>query len=347
MISNLVRKNIVSLRPYSSARNKYLNGLLLDANENPYEIYQFNDQSQVNRYPDPNHNDLRLSLAQYYNTDKNNLFAGSGSDEIIDLLIRIFCEPGRDNIIVTEPTYGMYRVAADINNIKVKTVGLNEKFLPDYETITESIDEHTKLIFICSPNNPTGNLTNYNTITKIAKDNNLIVVIDEAYIEFAGNSGRIDEYADCKNIVRVRTFSKAWGLAGIRLGYCYADEDIIKYLYAVKPPYNLGKFVQNAGIKALSNPDMKDLYVAKILKEKERLYDFLSGWKYIDKVFHSDANFILFRTPVAEELFNYLVSKNIIIRDRGKDYKLNNCLRITVGTETENEILISAMAEFK
>lgn len=347
MIRNLVRKNILNLKPYSSARNKFIDGILLDANENPYDVFGEEHAKNLNRYPDPNHTKLREKLAEYYNISKENLFAGSGSDEVIDLMVRIFCEPGKDNVIVPEPTYGMYKVACDIHDVDYQSVNLNPDFELDIDLILKRCDENSKLIFICSPNNPTGNLLDVNKITQIAENFKGIIVIDEAYVEFSESHKSIDDLKQYDNVVRMRTFSKAWGLAGLRIGYCFAHQEIIELLYTIKSPYNLNKYSQMKAIDALSNESIMLKNRAFILEERKKIISFLKEWKYTSEVFNSDANFILFRTSVADKLFNYLVNKGIIIRDRGNQVNLKNCLRISVGTSDENRILIEAMQEFK
>jgi len=347
MNKNLVRKNILNLKPYSSARNKFTNGMLLDANENPYDVFGEDYAKNLNRYPDPNHTELREKLGEYYNISKANLFAGSGSDEVIDLMVRIFCEPGKDNVIVPEPTYGMYKVACDIHDVEYKSVELNSDFNIDIDVILNSSDEYSKLIFLCSPNNPTGNLLDINKIIQLAENFKGIIVIDEAYVEFSEIHKSIDDLKQYGNVVRMRTFSKAWGLAGLRIGYCFAHQEIIDLLYTVKSPYNLNKYSQMKAIEALSNENIMLKNRELILEERNKLMLYLREWKYISEVYNSDANFILFRTSEADRLFNYLVKKGVIIRDRGNQVNLQNCLRISVGTNEENRILMTAMQEFE
>ena len=343
-IKNLVRKNIVNLKPYTSARDENSSGILLDANENSLgstfnEIKDLN----LNRYPDPNQNDLRDLISAYLDVSKENLFFGVGSDEIIDLLIRIFCEPGKDKILIPEPTYGMYKVAADINNVPAVRVLLNDDFQIDLKEINKNFTRDIKIIFLCSPNNPTGNLLRKDDVLGLCKKNNSIVIVDEAYIDFAESFSLINEVGNYPNLVVMRTFSKAWGLAGARLGYCVANEEIVKILFKVKAPYNINSLTRFALGKALNNVKLKNSYVKTIIEERENLKKELLLLPGVSKVFDSDANFLLIKCTNAKTILKKLAERKIIIRDRSSQPKLEGCLRISVGTKEENKILLNAL----
>ncbi|OGU48997.1 MAG: histidinol-phosphate transaminase [Ignavibacteria bacterium GWC2_36_12] len=343
-IKNLVRKNIVNLKPYTSARDENSSGILLDANENSLgstfnEIKDLN----LNRYPDPNQNDLRDLISAYLDVSKENLFFGVGSDEIIDLLIRIFCEPGKDKILIPEPTYGMYKVTADINNVPAVRVLLNDDFQIDLKEINKNFTRDIKIIFLCSPNNPTGNLLRKDDVLGLCKKNNSIVIVDEAYIDFAESFSLINEVGNYPNLVVMRTFSKAWGLAGARLGYCVANEEIVKILFKVKAPYNINSLTRFAIGKALNNVKLKNSYVKTIIEERENLKKELLLLPGVSKVFDSDANFLLIKCTNAKTILKKLAERKIIIRDRSSQPKLEGCLRISVGTKEENKILLNAL----
>ncbi|MAT57803.1 MAG: histidinol-phosphate transaminase [Ignavibacteriae bacterium] len=344
-INSLVRENIKKLKPYTSARQGYLSGILLDANENSFgSVVESN--LQLNRYPDPNQNILRDKLSNYLKIKKENLFVGVGSDEIIDLLVRIFCEPRIDNVIITEPTYGMYKVACDISNVAAKTVPLNNEFQLDINSIKNSVDENTKLVFCCSPNNPTGNLLYKKNILETAKSINGLLIVDEAYVDFIESGSSIDLINEQNNIIVMRTFSKAWGLAGIRAGYCIADKSIIDYLFKIKSPYNLNKMTSDIILSALDNIQKKNYFIEQINQQKELLINQLKKNKYVDKIFPSDANFVLVKFKNGKYLYDELVKKGIILRDRSGQLNLQNCIRITIGNEEENNILIKELERF-
>ncbi len=346
MIEKLVRKNILELKPYTSARDSFLEGILLDANENSLgSVIRDEWDLKLNRYPDPAQNEIREKLSKYLGVQKEKLFFGVGSDEIIDLLIRIFCNPGKDSVLITEPTYGMYKVACDVNDIKVLSVPLNRRFQLDITKIFEIINRTTKIIFLCSPNNPTGNLLKKKDVIKLVKSFKGIVVIDEAYIDFSEKKSFVNDVANYKNLIVMRTFSEAWGLAGIRSGFSIADEFITNLLFKITAPYNLNKFTSNAILNALSNIKKKDSFVRKLNLEKEKLTEQLKNIKQIQKVFPSDANFILFRIKKATEIYNELATKGIIIRDRSNQVGLDNCLRVSIGTPKENRIFIKTLKE--
>lgn len=346
-LEKLVRKNILGLKPYTSARDQYQDGVFLDANENSLGSVVESDINDLNRYPDPHQKQLRKSLSEYLRIDETKLFFGVGSDEIIDLVIRIFCEPEKSNIIIPQPTYGMYKVACDINNVEVKDCKLDSNFDLDVETIINLADDKTKIIFLCSPNNPTGNLLDNEKIKSLAQAINGIVFIDEAYIEFSEDKTFMSELAWFKNVIISRTFSKAWGLAGVRCGYCVADEFIINLLFKVKAPYTINRLTENLIIKVLKNSERMKEFVSKILSEKERLISELNSFDFVINIYPSDANFILVKIKNAEDVFNYLNQKGIRVRMRKDDEQLKDCLRITVGNREENDQLIKIFKEFK
>jgi histidinol-phosphate aminotransferase len=346
MIENLVRKNILKLKPYTSARDSYLEGILLDANENSLgSVIKDEHNLELNRYPDPAQNKLRKNLSEYLDVSPKKLFFGVGSDEIIDLLIRIFCNPKKDSVLIPLPTYGMYQVACDVNDVKVLNVPLNKTFQVDIKATLEAVQKNTKMIFLCSPNNPTGNVLSKDSVLQIVKKFRGIVVIDEAYIDFRENSSFLSELLKYKNIVITRTFSKAWGLAGIRCGYSIADEFITNLLFKIKAPYNLNKLTSNAILEALAKVKVKDKFVSKINSEKDKLILQLKKIPQIRRVLPTDANFIVFQINNADVIFNRLASKGVIIRNRSKELGLNDCLRVTVGTAKENQVFIKKLKE--
>ena len=339
-LEKLVRPNIWELKPYSSARDEYSSGegVFLDANENPY--------GDLNRYPDPYQKTLKKRLAEYKEIDSDRIFIGNGSDEVIDLLYRIFCEPGKDKALTFSPTYGMYQVSADINNINLIEVPLNKDFdldLQEFELAT--LDDSIKLVFICSPNNPTANSMNVGVLRKLIESFNGIVVIDEAYIDFSPKSSWLTELAEFQNLIVMQTFSKAWGLAAARLGVAYASSEIIQLLNKVKPPYNVSTMNQESGVKALENIIEAKADIAKILREKEVLTRNLTFMDLVTKIYPSDANFLLIEVKDANAIYKILVDRKIIIRNR--DSVVNNCLRITVGTAEENHKLLKTLKEIE
>ncbi len=345
-IKNLVRKNILSLNPYTSARQSHLTGILLDANENSYGTVLDNySWLQLNRYPDPQQTQLRQALGEVLNIPPGNLFFGVGSDEIIDLLIRIFCYPGKDKVIVCEPTYGMYKVACDINDIGVTNVPLDQKFQLDTEAIKKEADEKTKIIFICSPNNPSSNLIDREQVLNLAKELNVIIVVDEAYIDFSGHESLIKQTLEYSNLIVMRTFSKAWGLAGARCGFCIANEIIIELLFKVKAPYNMNKLTSNAILGAIKNIARRDAFINKILSERKRLEKELLQRKKILNVLPSDANFISFKVENPKKVFGHLETNGIVIRDRSNHFNFGGYLRLTVGTEEENNLFLKKLDE--
>jgi len=339
-INTLVRKNILTMKPYSSARDEFKGEaeVFLDANENPYP-------SPYNRYPDPLQKRVKEKLGELKGVPPEQIFLGNGSDEAIDLLIRAFCEPNQDSILITDPTYGMYSVCAEVNAVNVQQVVLNSDFDLDLDAFPKTFDATTKIIFLCSPNNPTANLFNRETILEVLKRFYGLVVIDEAYIDFAKSKSFIHELEKYPNLVVLQTFSKAWGLAGLRLGMCYASEAIISILNKIKYPYNVNIRTQELALDALENAYRKDIWVDEILEQRDKLAKALKGLRITEKVYHSDANFILVRVKEALGTYQYLMDHKIIVRDRSRVTLCYNCLRITIGTPEENERLILALKE--
>lgn len=346
MIEKLVRKNILDLKPYTSARDSFSEGILLDANENSLgSVVKDENNLELNRYPDPAQNKLREKLSEYLSVNTNKLFFGVGSDEIIDLIIRIFCDPKKDSVLIPEPTYGMYKVACDVNDVKVLSVPLNGKFQIDVKATLEKVQRNTKLIFLCSPNNPTGNFLNKKSVLKIVREFRGIVVIDEAYIEFNEDYSFLQEINKYKNLVIIRTFSKAWGLAGVRCGYSIADEFITNLLFKIKAPYNLNKLTASTILEALSKVKNKNNFVKKLNSEKDKLIEQLNNIKQIKTVFPADANFILFKIKNATTIYSKLANKGVVIRNRSNQLGLEDCLRVSIGTSKENKEFIKKLKE--
>ena len=339
-LQKLVRQIILSLKPYSSARDEFSGeaGVFLDANENPF--------GDLNRYPDPHQQTLKDKLKDIKKLTSKQVFIGNGSDEVIDLLIRIFCNPSIDKIVVCPPTYGMYEVAANINDVMVLSVPLTQDFQLDTEALQQVISQSEpntlKLIFLCTPNNPTGN--SIDNIEWVLANFNGIVVVDEAYIDFSERTSFIEKLALYPNLVVVQTFSKAWGLAAARIGIAYASETIIALMQKVKPPYNVSSLNQEAALKALDNEHVIVHQKAHILEQRTYLENSLSQLPIVKKVFPSDANFILIEVEDADKLYEHLVIKNIVVRNRNTIIK--NCLRITIGTIVENQYLIEVLKRY-
>lgn len=341
-INKLQRENIKNLRPYSTARDEYKGqaSVFLDANENSYGSPL---EENYNRYPDPLQLDLKDAIGKIKGVPIENTFLGNGSDEAIDLLFRAFCEPGRDNVIILPPTYGMYEVSANINNVEIRKVNLLPNYQLDLDKIAESIDENTKLIFICSPNNPTGNSIIRTDIETILANFNGLVVIDEAYINYAKQRTFIQELTEYPNLVILQTFSKAWGLAALRLGMAFAARPVIDVLNKVKPPYNINQATQDIALKALANIDQVNEWIKITVAERDNLSKQLEALPMVKKVHPSDANFILVEVAEALKTYDALVDLGIIVRDRSKVALCEGCLRITIGTSTENETLLNAL----
>ena len=341
-LDSLVRDNIKKMTAYSSARHEFTGNasIYLDANENSFGSPLPDD---FNRYPDPLQTQVKEKLSKIKGVPPQNIFLGNGSDEAIDLLYRIFCEPGRDNVIIFPPTYGMYEVCAEINNVKVKKVNLTKEYQLDLEGIENAIDPFTKLIFICSPNNPTGNSINHTAIEVVLNNFNGIVVIDEAYINYSKQRSFIAELTDYPNLVVMQTLSKAWGLAGLRLGMAFASLPIVALMNKVKYPYNINTATQLLALEALNNIDWVNEHIAATVTEREKLKTELLNLANTETVFLSDANFLLVKMKEARNIYEQLCSKGIIVRDRSKVILCEDCLRITIGTESENKKLIEAL----
>ncbi len=339
-LEKLVRKNVLKLKPYSSARDEFQGtaSVYLDANENPYP-------SPFNRYPDPHQTKLKEKIAGIKNVLVNQIFLGNGSDEPIDLLIRAFCEPGADNILIAQPTYGMYTVSAEINNVEIKAVNLSSEFDIDVDSILETVNDHTKLIFLCSPNNPSGNLLNPEKIKQVLTQFQGIVIVDEAYIDFTNYPGFVPLIDTYPNLVVLQTLSKAWGLAALRLGMCFAGAEIIAILNKIKPPYNINILSQQTALEELHFEVRKNRWVSEIIAEREKLREGLTKIESIMKVYPSDANFLLVKIENARKVYEVLVKKGIILRDRSNVILCNDCLRITIGTQQENQMLLNELKQ--
>jgi len=337
-LENLVRKNVLKLKPYSSARDDFQGAasVYLDANENPYT-------SKFNRYPDPHQSKLKQKISKIKNIPTSQIFLGNGSDEPIDLLIRAFCEPEIDNVLIPQPTYGMYSVSAEINNVQIKPVKLTPDFDLDVESIKAAWDDHTKIIFLCSPNNPSGNLLSFEKVKHIISEFAGLVIVDEAYIDFTNYEGFVPLLNKYPNLVILQTLSKAWGLAAIRLGMCFASEEIVSVLNKIKPPYNISLLSQEAAEAALANESLKNDWVAEILLERGKLIQQLRAVKIVKKVYPSDANFVLVKVENAKSVYSKLVTQGIILRDRSSVILCDDCLRITVGTPEENKLLLKEL----
>jgi len=340
LIERLVRANVRKLKAYSSARDEYPGDskgmIFMDANENPFN-------TGLNRYPDPFQRKLKKELSAIKHISAEQIFLGNGSDEVLDLLFRAFCEPGIDNCITLPPTYGMYAVLAGLNDIENREVILDATFQPDTERISKVQDERSKLLFFCSPNNPTGNTMNSSEIERMLNDFNGLVVIDEAYIDFSEKESWIKRINDHPNLVVVQTFSKAYGLAGIRLGVCYASSEIIKILNTIKPPYNVNELTQGKALQAISEYKNTKDTIDRLNDEKSRLYKALLEVDLIKKIYHSDANFLLIEVDDATRRYKELISKGFVVRNRSNQPLCENTLRITVGTTEENSALIETL----
>lgn len=340
-INNLLRKNIKNLKPYSSARDEYSGDAMvfLDANENPFN-------EPYNRYPDPLQKALKQKISGIKNIPANQIFLGNGSDEPIDILVRAFCDPGIDNIVTINPTYGMYQVAADTNNVEVIKASLTADFELDSKQVLQAVNENTKLIFLCSPNNPSGNSLNKEAMLEIILNFDGIVVLDEAYIDFAPGKSLLPEIEKYPNLVILQTFSKAWGMAGIRLGMAFASLEIIQVLNKIKYPYNINILTQQKALELLDNAEQVDVWVKKLIEEREKMAKYLAKLHFITKIYPSDANFLLVTMNDARGIYNYLVENGIIVRDRSKIHLCDNSLRITIGTMDEDIVLLQALKDY-
>lgn len=341
-LNQLTRDNIKSLRPYSSARDEFkgdsfMDVTFLDANENPFE-------TGLNRYPDPQQNGLKELISTIKNIPKNQILLGNGSDEVLDLIFRAFCEPNQDNIITLPPTYGMYEVLANINAIENKKVLLSKSFKLNVDEILNNVDEKTKLLFICSPNNPTGNSFSTASIEILLKKFSGLVIIDEAYIDFSEQESWLKKIDKYPNLIITQTLSKAYGLASIRLGVCYASKEIIKILNTIKPPYNINNLTQKKAIEKLTYFEEVENEISQLNSEKKRLKSELESCvNYIEHVYESDANFLLIKVDDANRRYRELIDYGIVVRNRTNEPLCENCLRITIGVCEENQKLVRAL----
>jgi histidinol-phosphate aminotransferase len=342
-INNLVRENVKSMKPYSSARDEFedfdtANMVFLDANENPF-------QNGVNRYPDPQQSSVKVVLVKQRNINSNQILLGNGSDEVLDLIFRAFCEPKIDNVITLPPTYGMYSVLSNLNNIENREVLLSTDFQPQVEKIIETVDKNTKIIFLCSPNNPTGNSFSNESVLKLLENFKGLIVIDEAYIDFSEKESwlaKIDQYP---NLIITQTLSKAYGLAGIRLGICYGSAEVIAVLNKIKPPYNVNELTQLRALDRLSNPEKIKSEIDLIVAQREELLKVFVDVKFVEKIYPTEANFILIKVDDANKRYDELIAKGIVIRNRTTQPLCENTLRLTIGTKEENKKLMEALKE--
>jgi len=344
-LNNLIRENIKRLIPYSSARDEFSGEakVFLDANENSLGSPL---PKWYNRYPDPYQYKLKEAISKVKGIAPEYIFLGNGSDECIDLLYRCFCNPGKDNTIICPPTYGMYEVSAHINDVEVRKAPLLDDFQLDLIHLENLVDENTKLIWICSPNNPTGNSFRREDIEMILNNFNGLVIIDEAYINFSRQKSFIQELTQYPNVVVMQTFSKAWGLAALRLGIAFASTEIITILNKVKPPYNINQATQELVLKALEKVDEVNDMIRELVAMREALTEVLQDMPTVEKVYPSDANFVLVKIKNAHKVYEFLLSRGIVVRDRSNVKLCNDCLRITVGTEQENTLLVDALIEY-
>ena len=340
IIENLIRENIKSLKPYSSAREEFKNSasnlVYLDANENPFD-------TGLNRYPDPQQNLVKAALAKIKNVSREQLLLGNGSDEVLDLIFRVFCEPKVDTVIALPPTYGMYEVLANTNDVKILNISLLDNYQPNVDEILKAQNSQTKLLFLCSPNNPTANSFNADKIETLIKKFTGIVVIDEAYIDFSSQESWIGRLNEFPNLIVIQTLSKAYGLAGIRLGACYSSTKIISVLNKIKPPYNVNQLTQQTALKALQNSIKTNNEIAIIISERNQLIIDLEEISFIVKIYPSDANFLLVKVDNAIVRYDQLVEHEIIVRNRTNLPLCENCLRFTVGTKEENKKLMNTL----
>ncbi|MCB9426423.1 MAG: histidinol-phosphate transaminase [Flavobacteriales bacterium] len=341
-LEKLVRPNIARLKPYSSARDEFkdfaaLDMVFLDANENPYE-------NGVNRYPDPQQRNLKSILADQKGVNANQILLGNGSDEVLDLLFRAFCEPQQDNVITLPPTYGMYKVLANINNVEEREVVLTENFEPNVDAILQAVDSRTKMIFLCSPNNPTGNVFSVDSVLRLLNEFDGFVVIDEAYIDFSEKQSWLARINEFPNLIISQTLSKAYGMAGIRIGLCFASAEVINILNKIKPPYNINELSQLKAIERVVDTEGIKKEVASIIREKQVLEEALIELPYVQVIYPSEANFVLAKVDDANKRYDQLIEKGVVIRNRTTQELCENCLRFTVGTPEENEKLINALS---
>jgi len=340
-IGSITRENIRNMLPYSSARDEFQGqaSVLLDANENPYN-------APLNRYPDPHQRTLKEMISALTEVHESSIFLGNGSDEAIDLLFRAFCEPGKSNVISIDPSYGMYEVCAHVNDVSFRKVLLNDDFSLNAEAVLRAADKESRIVFLCSPNNPTANLLDYNSVLRIVNNFGGLVVVDEAYIDFAASQGMPGDIKQHNNLVVLRTFSKAWGMAGIRLGMAFADKEVIAVLDKIKYPYNINILTQEAMLKRMVEMESSRDWIETIISEREKLRLELDKFEFIVKIYPSDANFLLVKTTDAKGIYNFLKNRGVIVRDRSRVSLCEGCLRITVGSPDENTQLINNLSEF-
>lgn len=341
-LNQLVRKNILELKPYSSARDEYTGeeGTFLDANENPYN-------TPYNRYPDPHQRRLKGMISELKEKDVSQIFLGNGSDEPIDLIYRAFCEPGIDNVISIDPTYGMYQVAADVNNIAFKKVLLTSDFQLNTTALLDAVDDNTKVIWICSPNNPSGNCFKQEDIVTLLNKFSGIVVLDEAYIDFSPENSFLPNLNEYPNLIILQTFSKAWGMAGIRLGMAFAQPEIIQILSKIKYPYNINILTQQKAMELLTqNREKTDEWKTLLLNQREFMKEELKNFSFVKIIYPSDANFLLIKVEGAKKIYNFLANLEIIVRDRSSVTLCEGCLRITIGSPEENLLLLEALKQY-
>ncbi|CAA9238931.1 MAG: Histidinol-phosphate aminotransferase [uncultured Adhaeribacter sp.] len=346
-LKNIVRANILGMKPYSSARDEFKGeaSVFIDANEN--NLGSMAADQRYNRYPDPHQKALKVRIAEIKGVRPDQIFLGNGSDEAIDLLIRLVCKPGQDQILAFGPTYGMYEVSANLNDVELRQVGLDQNFQLNINKLQGQIYSETKIIFICSPNNPSGNLINRKSIEYILASFSGLVVIDEAYIDFSSEASWLNRLAEFPNLVVLQTFSKAWGMAALRLGMAFASEEIISFLNKIKPPYNINEATQQIALGALQNPARLNEMIIDIKTNREFLTAALAGVPVVKKIYPSDANFILTEVVDANAIYTYLLEQGIVVRNRTTQPGCFNCLRISVGTRAENEKLIAALKNYK
>lgn len=338
-LNKLVRENIKGLKPYTSARDQFKGDyIFLDANENPYGRY--------NRYPDPQQSALKSKISELRNIPTENIFLGNGSDEVLDLIFRVFCEPGKDEVLIFSPSYGMYEVIARINDISIEQIELNDSFKIEYEKLDAKLESGDfKLAILCSPNNPSGHSYSKEEIYRVLENFKGIVLIDEAYIDFADQDSWQKEFENFPNLIVIQTLSKSFGLAGLRIGMAFANEEVISYLNKIKPPYNISSANQDVALEVLNNVAKIDSDIQNILNQKNRILQVLQKLSFVKKTYSSDANFILAEFTNPDELFEFMIDRKIILRKRHKD--VANTIRISIGSEKENDLLIKALNDYE
>ncbi len=355
-LQDLVRGNIKSLKPYSSARHEFTGeaSVFLDANENSYgspvilpSYLEDSTDLGFNRYPDPLQWQLKFAIARIKGVPAENIFIGNGSDEVIDLAYRIFCNPAKDNVIICPPTYGMYKVSADINDVVIRKVNLTEQFQLNTEGILDATDANTKLLFLCSPNNPTGNNMQRIDVESLLNNFPGIIIIDEAYINFSRQKTFIQELTEYPNLIVMQTLSKAWGLASLRLGLAFASLEIIDLFNKVKPPYNINQASQQLALEALQKTDQINSWIKEIVFQRNFLTKELLELSFVKEVYESDANFLLVKVTDANRLYGHLAKNKVVVRNRSKEVLCDNCLRITIGTQEENHELLKYLISYE